>query len=189
MGWGIVHSVALAAAVIVGCVWLILTDRGGPLARAIAFGILVGIVVGVVLALNLTNQAWSSVADRLNVGIDPAWRILAVAAGISAIVGAVLGALVGLVRGGARSLVDGLVVGTLLGVIIGALTAITFGYQAGAGMGVLVGLLTIALLPATWLARDGIDTDAIQARFYPARTIASTKETLEWLQQQNPTGR
>jgi hypothetical protein len=149
----------------------------------------VGTLIAIVLGLNLTNQGWTAVADALNLGIDPAWRVLAVAAGLSAIVGAIFGAVVGAWRRGGRGFIDGLVVGTLLGAAIGAFTAIAFGPQVGAAFGVLFGLLTMAALIALDISRREIDTEALKARFYPAQTIETTKETIEWLQEQSPLGR
>ena len=32
----------------------------------------------------------------------------------------------------------------------------------------------------------GVDDEALKERFYPARTIDTTKETLEWLQKRMP---
>jgi hypothetical protein len=38
------------------------------------------------------------------------------------------------------------------------------------------------------VSRTGIDTEALQARFTPTRTIETSKETLEWLQKRMPPG-
>jgi hypothetical protein len=188
MGWGIAHGVALAIAVIVVCVSLILKDEPRPIGLDFIAAAFVGLLVGIVLWLNLTNTGWTRLAESLNLGIDPAWQVLAVAVGVSAIVGAILGAIIGAWRGGGRTIVNGLLVGALVGVLVGAFTAMTFGPQAAVAVGLLTWLLVFALLVALDLARSGVDAEAIKARFYPAQTIESTKETLEWLQRQSPMG-
>ena len=38
------------------------------------------------------------------------------------------------------------------------------------------------------IARTGVDTDALEARFYPTQTIETSKETLAWLQSKMPPG-
>ena len=38
------------------------------------------------------------------------------------------------------------------------------------------------------VARTGIDVEALKRRFYPAQTIDTSKETLEWLQKRMPPG-
>ena len=38
------------------------------------------------------------------------------------------------------------------------------------------------------VARAGIDTDALKARFYPSQTINTTKETIEWVRARTPLG-
>jgi hypothetical protein len=39
------------------------------------------------------------------------------------------------------------------------------------------------------VARRGVDTDALKARFIPTATIETTKETIEWVREQTPLGR
>jgi hypothetical protein len=38
------------------------------------------------------------------------------------------------------------------------------------------------------IARTGVDVDELKARFYPAQTIETSKETLAWLQSKMPPG-
>ena len=38
------------------------------------------------------------------------------------------------------------------------------------------------------LAQNGVDVDALKARFMPNQTIDTTKETLEWLKRRMPRG-
>ncbi len=189
MGWGVVHGVAFALAVILACAWLILVNESRSLVAAGIVSVLIGLIVGVVFALNLTNQAWTAVADALNLDIDEAWRVLAVAAGLSAIAGAIVGVIIGGTRRSGRAVIDGLVAGVLIGAILGAFTAIAFGERVGAALGVLAAYLAFAGIVGLWLSRKDVDTEAFAARFYPTQTIETTKETVEWLQEQMPGGR
>ena len=77
---------------------------------------------------------------------------------------------------------------TVLGVVLGAFTAITFGPQVGAGIGITLGYVTWIVLMGIDVARTGIDVEALKDRFYPAQTIDTSKETLEWLQKRMPPG-
>jgi hypothetical protein len=38
------------------------------------------------------------------------------------------------------------------------------------------------------VAREGIDGDALKARFWPDETITTTKETIEWVRERTPLG-
>jgi hypothetical protein len=145
----------------------------------LALGLIGGVAYG---AINATE-----VADRLGIVVDDDWWLLLIAGAIGAIVGALIGVLLGAWRSG-RSARDGLIIGTFLGLLVGAFTAVAFGPQVGAALGVLAGLVVIAAAAAAALARQGVDEDALKARFYPTQTIEMTKETVEWLQQQNPLG-
>ena len=77
---------------------------------------------------------------------------------------------------------------TVLGVALGAFTAITFGPEVGAGIGITARLPHLDRLMAVDVVRTGIDIEALKLRFYPAQTIDTSKETLEWLQKRMPPG-
>ena len=36
------------------------------------------------------------------------------------------------------------------------------------------------------IARGGFDSDALKDRFWPAKTIEATKETIEWVRERTP---
>jgi hypothetical protein len=55
-------------------------------------------------------------------------------------------------------------------------------------MGIAGALVTFSALILGRLAAGGVDMEAFKARFYPEQTIVTTKETLEWLQEQAPMG-
>jgi len=188
MGWGILHGLLFSIAVIAGCVSLILVADAGAIGRDAALSVIVGILLSIVFGLGLTNQGWQALTDQLNLDLPVEWRLIGVAAGVSAIVGAVVGSVLGAWRGGGRSLLDGLVFGTFLGLLVGVFTAIAFGWQTGIAVGISAAFVTFAALVFGGLARNGVDQEALKARFYPEQTIATTKQTLEWLQEQTPMG-
>ncbi|MBF8291100.1 MAG: hypothetical protein HW391_2068 [Chloroflexi bacterium] len=82
----------------------------------------------------------------------------------------------------------------LLGVLIGALVLIPgvlldAGLRPWVALALLVALIAWPILAGYSAARAGIDTEAIKARFYPTRTIETTKETIEWVRERTPLGR
>jgi hypothetical protein len=132
LGWGILHSVALAAAIITICAWLIVVAEPEGVARAVAIGLILGLVVGVVFALDLTHRAWSALAEALAIATAPDGARLVVAT----IVAGLLGALAGLA--------SGVIVFGLLGAISGRLFgrgSTAGGAAVGAAIGVILGLI------------------------------------------------
>jgi len=83
-------------------------------------------------------------------------------------------------------LVLALLVGFLYGAFIGAVTAITFAWRPAFGLGLSIAYALWSVFLLIDLARTGIDQEALKERFYPSRTIDTTKETLEWLQKRMP---
>ena len=72
-------------------------------------------------------------------------------------------------------------------------TVLLFKFLVGAQVAGAIGLLTLfitwPILMGLGVARNGIDTDALKARFYPSQTIETTKETIEWVRERTPLGR
>ena len=72
-------------------------------------------------------------------------------------------------------------------------TVLLFKFLVGAQVAGALGLLTLfvtwPILMGLGVARNGIDTDALKARFYPSQTIETTKETIEWVRERTPLGR
>ncbi len=102
---------------------------------------------------------------------------------------AVLAVLVALGIGGARlglqlgaAAVIGIVVGLTLGVVLHV------DRQVAGGLGAFVWLLAWPVAMGMGVARTGVDTDALKARFWPSTTIETTKETIEWVRQRTPLG-
>jgi len=76
----------------------------------------------------------------------------------------------------------------VVGVAVGAFTAVTWGVQVGVALGIVIGYVAFLAMIGVRLARDGVDVEALKARFYPSVTIDTSKETLEWLQRRMPPG-
>jgi hypothetical protein len=185
IGWGVLLGAELLIAVAVTAIMLALRVRG--LGLDIAIALVVGVVVGIALALGLPNQLFTRIGEALNLGIDPAVRPLATGAVLIAALGALTGLFLGARAGGAGA-IGGLFIGAIFGLIFGAFLSITFGPRAGAGLGVFTFLLLWPILHGIRLRRQGIDADTLKQRFYPAATIDTTKESIEWAKARLPLG-
>ena len=184
IGWGLLHGTELLIAVAVFAVMFALRVRG--LVRDLAIGVVIGLVVALLLGPNLPNELWRRIGDAATLG-DPSWRPLVTGILVMAAVGALAGALLG-ARSGGGAAIGGLVGGAILGAIVGAFSAITFGWRVGAALGVAAALAGWPILMGVTVARDGIDTEALKARFWPQTTIDTTKETIEWAKARSPLG-
>jgi hypothetical protein len=185
MGWGLLHAAELLIALAVLAILLAL--RVPHLVRAFLLALATGIVVALLLGADVPHEVYRQIGDALNIG-DPAWRPLAVGALLGAIVFGVLGLVVGARGGGVGAALGGLVLGAIMGALIGAFTAITFSWQVGIAVGVAVGLGAWTAYLAVTVARTGIDTEALMARYTPQVTIDTTKETIEWAKARMPLG-
>lgn len=79
--------------------------------------------------------------------------------------------------------------GGLVGLLLGPLTAIDYDPSPAAGAAVVVGLVVWLAAMAVDAWRRGVDLEALRSRYWPAETIETTKETIEWLREQRPLGR
>ncbi len=77
----------------------------------------------------------------------------------------------------------------LAGIFLGFLTAFAPGLRVGAAIGVAAGLITWTVGMGVGIARGEFDTEALKDRFWPARTIEATKETIEWARERMPLSR
>lgn len=184
MGWGVLHGILLFVAIAVACGVVAVGQPGGRVAGAFFAGLVVAVVVGVILALDAPNSAYAQVGEALIPDVEPGVRPLVTGAAIWAVLGLLLGVVLAF-RGGGVAAVLG---GAILGALVGAFTAITFGLQPGVGVGIAAGYITWIAVMGLMLARDGVDAEALKARFTPTRTIETSKETLEWLQSRMPPG-
>jgi hypothetical protein len=185
IGWGVLLGSELLVAVAVTLVLVALRVPRLGIDFVLAFAI--GLIVAVVLGLNLPNQLWRQIGDAIDVG-DPSWRPLAISVVILAVVGAVIGAIAGLRARQDGATLDGLIAGFALGAWLGALLAISYSWRTGTAMGVAVGLAAWIVLMGAHVARDGVDAEALKARFVPQATIDTTKETIEWAKSKVPFG-
>jgi hypothetical protein len=185
IGWGVLLGSELLVALAVMLVLVALRVPRLGIDFVLAFAI--GLIVAVVLGLNLPNQLWRQIGDTIDVG-DPSWRPLAISVVIVALVGAVIGAIAGLRARQGGATLDGLIAGFALGAWLGALLAISYSWRTGTAMGVAVGLVAWIVLMGAHVARDGVDAEALKARFVPQATIDTTKETIEWAKSKVPFG-
>ena len=184
IGWGVLHG-ALTLIGISIAVGLALVYVHGLVWDAV-IAALIGFVLAVVFALSLPHALWQAIGDAANLG-DPAWRALATGMLVVGLIGAIVGLVLG-IRVGGGAIIGGLFGGLVVGALVGAFTAITFDPRAGAGVGVTIGLIAWSGLMGARVARQGIDTEALKARFWPQTTIDTTLETIEWAKAKNPRG-
>jgi hypothetical protein len=185
IGWGVLLGAEMLAAVAVGAVLVALRVPG--LAADVAVAFLVGLVVALVLGFYLPNRLFTWIGDTTNLAIDPALRPLAIAALIFGVIGALVG-LVGGVKaaGGAGGVFGGLIGGLVAGVLVGAFLAISFGLRVGAALGFAVFFAMMPALMGLRTQRQGINEAELKRRFYPAVTIDTAKESLEWVKARVP---
>ncbi|MDF2733863.1 MAG: hypothetical protein K0S97_486 [Chloroflexota bacterium] len=188
IGWGVLHGVLLLIAIAMVCVLSAVGMSRRRIGGAFVFAVLVAVIVGVILGLALPNQAYTRIGDAALPGVEPGVRPLVVGVAIWAVLGLIGGLFASLGAKGADGRILAIVGGLLFGVVIGAISAVTTGPQVGAGIGIAVGYLTWIGLMALDIARTGVDTEAVKARFTPTQTIETGKETLAWLQSKMPPG-
>jgi hypothetical protein len=187
IGWGVLLGVELLLAVAVTAVLVALRVPG--LGRDVALAFLLGLVVALVLGFEVPNRLFTAIGDALNLGVDPAVRPLLVGTLLVAIVGAVVGLVIGVRAGaGAGAAFGGLVAGAVLGALAGAFLAISFGLRVGAALGFAAFFLAWPVLMGLRTRREGIDAEQLKARFYPATSIETTKESIEWAKARFPGG-
>ncbi|HEY7522654.1 MAG TPA: hypothetical protein VH720_03235 [Candidatus Limnocylindrales bacterium] len=189
IGWGVLHGPLFLVGLAAACVMAALGVRGSAIVGNLLIAIVIGVVVGLVLGLDLSNQGWARLGEAVFPGVEAGARPLATAVIVGAVVIGLLGLLLGLRSGGGSGALGGLVGGAIGGVVLGAFTAIAFGPRVGAAVGVTVALIAWPALMGAMIARRGVDTDALKARFYPSETIETTKETIEWVRNRAPLGR
>jgi uncharacterized membrane protein YqjE len=179
IGWGVLLGSELfigGAALLV----LAIIDLGWARAFSsfvVALGI--GLAVTGVFAVD-----WAAVS-RNNTGL-PSGLVLAVLTGVVVfgLLGAALGASFG--RGAAAA---GLVAGVVFGALLGALASAHLGLRVSVALGLAALLLFWPICAAVLVFRHGFDFDKLKDRFMPDQTIATTKETIEWVREQMPLGR
>lgn len=166
-------------AVLFGLIGLLVGARGGTASGAFG-GLFGGAIIGAVLGSvsgGLVRLAENEASRPMVVG-------LLIVGGIAALAGLVVGAR----SSGLTGAVGGFVTGFVLGGALGAFTAITFTWHVAIAIGLALFLALATALMATEVARNGINTEELKARFYPQQTIDISKETLEWAKTRIPGG-
>jgi hypothetical protein len=186
IGWGVLMGSELLISLAVALV--LVTLRVPGLAFDFIGALVVGVLVAVLVGAGVLHELWRQLGDAISIG-DPAWRPLLVGVIVLGIVGGLVGALIGGRIAGGRGALGAFIAFAVLGGLIGAVSAITFEIRAGIGLGVATGLLVWPILMGWRVARQGIDTEALKARFWPQATIDTTKETIEWARSRTPLGR
>jgi len=179
IGWGVLLGSELligSAALLV----LAIIDLGwGRALSSFVVALGIGLAVAGVFAVD-----WAAVS-RNNAGL-PGGLVLAVLTGVVVfgLLGAVLGSSFG--RGAATA---GLVAGVVFGALLGALASAHLGLRVSVALGLAALLLFWPICAAVLVFRHGFDFDKLKDRFMPDQTIATTKETIEWVREQMPLGR
>jgi uncharacterized membrane protein YqjE len=179
MGWGVLHGSELFIGVAALLVMAVIDLGWARAFSAFAVALIVGLVVVGVLGVD-----WAAVS-RSNSGL-PGPLVLGLLAGALAfgLLGLALGASFG--RGVATA---GLLLGVVLGLLLGWLASAGPGLRVAIALGVAALLLFWPLCVAVLVFRHGIDMGKLKDRFVPVQTIATTKETIEWVREQMPLGR
>lgn len=188
MGWGVLHGVLVLVGIATASGLAIVGMSGGRIARSFSVALLIGVLASLVFALDLCNSAYAAIGDAALPNVEPGVRPLVVGMIIWAVLGLLLGIGLALRLHAAGSRFGAIVGLAVAGAAVGAFTAITFSAQVGVGIGATIGWVSWIALMAMDIARTGIDQEALKARFYPVRTIETSKETLEWLQSKMPPG-
>jgi len=186
IGWGLLHGTLGLIAIAITAVLVAVRVPG--LLRDVAAGVVIGIVVAVVLGASLPNLLFTTIGDASALAVDPAVRPLVIGVGIIGAIGALAGLIAGIKAGGAKGGIGGLFAGLVAGALAGAFLAITFGPRVGIAIGLAAFYIAWVALMGFRVGKNGIDTDALKARFIPQQTIDTTKETIEWAKARVPNG-
>jgi hypothetical protein len=189
IGWGLLHGLLLAIALIVVCALRIVDVPARVLVGALATAVVIGLVVGVVLAFDLARRAaqWGAewAAANLGLSLDPGWAPLIVGVVVGAIVLGIVGLLMRLRGGSASRALWGFVIGAVSGALLGAfLGGISFDGRGGAAIGVTLALIAWPAISGLRAMRAGIDAEARFGRLWPRRTYETAMETKTWLEQE-----
>ncbi len=188
MGWGVVHGALLFTGIAVAATLAVLGVGARRIMGALVVAFIVGVVVSLLFGLDVPNRIYTAIGDAALPGIEPGVRPLVVGLVVWVLIGLALGIVTAFRLKTAGSRFGAILGFALVGAAFGAFSAITFSVQVGIGLGTTFGYATWIALMAIDVARTGVDIEALKARFYPVRTIETSKETLEWLQSKMPPG-
>lgn len=179
IGWGVLHGTELFLGLAAVLVMAIIELGWARALSAFVVALGVGLVVVGVLGAD-----WAGIS-RSNAGL-PGPLVLGILSGVVAfgLLGGALGASFG--KGAATA---GLALGAVLGFLLGWLASAGPGLRVAIALGVAAVLLFWPICAGVLVFRHGIDMDKLKDRFMPNQTIATTKETIEWVREQMPLGR
>jgi hypothetical protein len=185
LGWGVVHGLLFAVALIVMLVLVILGAGSGRVFQAFITAAIVTVVLGIVLATRIIPNTLDTLLvgqtlTVLGVSFDPS---VIAAVGIGALVLGLVGLLLGIRGGGAGRGVGFLVLGAVGGAIAGWILGSRDETRFAWAFALLVGLIVWSVLQVVF-ARKSIDIQKRFSVFKPTGSIEAIGETREWLGQQ-----
>ncbi len=174
MGWGVLDGSELLLCAVVLLILAIIDLSPARAFTAFIVALGTGLVVTGLLLVD-----WAYISHH-NAGM-PEPIVLAIVAGAVVIgaLGAVLASPFG--RGPA---IAAFVAGVVVGVLLGWLASAGPGPRVASAIGVAALLLFWPIVAAVMVFRHGIDMAKLKSRFVPEQTIATTKETIEWVREQ-----
>ncbi len=187
IGWGVLHGTLLCLALIVVLLLAALEIPPRRLGATLAAALGIGVVVAVVLGLAWPHELFARTGNALLPGVETGVRPLVAGVALGALLGAVIAFLAGARAAGASGALAGLIGGAVLGAVLGAFLAISFRLHVGIALGITATLIAWPALAAAELR--SFDWGALKARYWPAATIETTKETIEWVRARTPLGR
>jgi hypothetical protein len=200
IGWGVLHGSLLLIAVAVTLVLLIFPKSAPRVGLGAFVAFVVAGAVFLILWLQLSSRAWSWVGSNFFGGltwfdghaVSAADKPIAAAVIVFWVLFGAIGLLVGLFLGrGFGRIVAAIAVAIVAG-FIGGLLGAFFGVPMSWGISLAVALAVFlplhAALAAFFVIRK-VDFDELKNRMMPTQTIATTKETIEWVREQMPLGR
>jgi hypothetical protein len=189
MGWGVLHGTLLLLGLALAAVLAALGVGRGRISVDFLIAVLSGLAVALAFGLNLTNRLWTALGNSYAPNIVTDFRPLIVGAVVLAVVVGLFGLIAGARSGGFVGAFVGAMAGAIFGALVGLLSAVALGPRVGAAIGVTVALIIWPIAMSMGIARQGVDTAALKARFWPDETIETTKETVEWVRERTPLGR
>jgi hypothetical protein len=198
IGWGVLHGGTglIAMAVLAGLA--IIPNSAPRIGLAVFVALVVAIFTGVVFWLQLTNQFWgwvgttffSTISWQGN-PISPADRPIVVGAICMGAIFALIGLAYGLYMGRGFGRIGLGIALAIVGAFLGALLGAFLGVPMSWGISIAVAIVVfnvVAPVVAAILIIPEADFDQLRDQFVPSQTIATTKETIEWVRAQMPLG-
>jgi hypothetical protein len=197
IGWGVLHGSLIFVALALTAVMVGLAFPPVRLFLWFLLAFVIGILASLIFGFDILNKVYGAIGDALLSGVDAANRPLVTGMLLVGLIALVIGLVLFFSTGGAARFRESpgnaivillltVLVSFLYCAVIGAFTSITFAWRPAFGLGLSIAYLLWIVFLIADLFRIGIDDEALKERFYPARTIDTTKETLEWLQKRMP---